>query len=213
MKTSTPKRKQLHPFKEPARADSYRSDRKKKGATQCTQCQSVNVKGRWNPIKKTQFTRPEGLIQNRALCPACQQLNDHYALGVIELSGSDFQEQKSEVIGNLKNVELIARQRNDQHRILWIQDSKLKTKVYVTLPELARSMGRSLEKSFHGRTLYSRSSEEPFLRVRWKSDLTHFKHRPGSPLVKKFLDSQESPPPLSLSKSKSFRRRGGASQR
>ena len=217
MKTPTPKKKYAHPFKEPARTDSYRSDKKSKGPSQCPQCKAVQIKGRWNPIKKATFTQAVGLISNRLLCPACQQFNDRYALGVIELSGTEFQSKKQEVLGNLKNVELIARQRNDQHRILWVLDSPDKTKVYVTLPELARSMGRSLEKSFHGKTLYARSTEEPFLRVRWRSDIAHFKHRPGSPLPKAALKStlshSVSTSSLRQGKSRSFRKRGNPSER
>ena len=167
-----------------ARVDPYRTDKKPKGLIQCRECQAVSSKGRWLPHHHTQSKNPYGVIHSQSICPACKQLKDHYAMGVIELSGRSYQEKKSEVIGNLRNLELIARKRNDQHRILWMNDQKTMTKIYVTLPELARSMGRSLERSFHGKTEYIHSSEEPFLRVRWKSDLPHFRHKAGSAVLK-----------------------------
>ena len=103
-------------------------------------------------------------------CPACRQLEDHFAMGVVELHGELWKTKRDLVLNTIYNTEGVARFRNDQERILWLHESEPVTKVYVSLPELARQVGRQLQKSFHGKTMYHRSTEEPFLRVIWNSD-------------------------------------------
>ena len=208
MKSKLPSRNQVHQFKETARVDPYRTDMKPKGPIQCKECKSVSIKGRWLPLNKTKFTDQFGVILNLGLCPACQQLRDHYAMGVIELSGKQYESKKSEIIGNLRNLELIARRRNDQHRILWMNEQKKMTKVYVSLPELARGIGRSLERSFQGKTEYIHSNQEPFLRVRWKSDLPHFKHKIGTPFVAQYIQTEIQEKQRVRGKSNQLRKRG-----
>ena len=107
------------------------------------------------------------------------------------LHGARWREQQATVLDTLARVEQIARSRNDQERILWLRTFRGVTKIYVSLPELARHIGRELGKTFKGDVRYSRSPEEPYLRVRWYSDAR------GSPT-----------PRGRLNKSKALRNRG-----
>lgn len=91
-------------------------------------------------------------------------------MGVVELHGETLKEKKQNILETIANTENIARSRNDQERILWTRTYRGVTKVYVTLPELARHIGRELQKSFKGKTEYHRSTEEPYLRVIWRTE-------------------------------------------
>jgi hypothetical protein len=110
----------------------------------------------------------------------------------------------------VRNTEAIARHRNDQERILWVQELKTMTKVYVALPELARKIGRELEKSFQGYTEYSRSTEEAYLRVRWWPTFRHMKHRPGHPFRRTLELRESSAGKMRANKSRAFRARSGS---
>lgn len=167
----TQRRKQTHQFKETENVDPYHSGMKHRGLSVCSQCASVNIKGRWLSSQQAKARKLATPKSGSLTCPACRQLKDRFALGVIEIHGNKWKEKQDEVFRTLRNTESIARNRNDQQRVLWTQEVRGITKIYVTLPELARRIGRTLERSFQGVSEYKRSSEEPYLRVRWWSDL------------------------------------------
>lgn len=194
------RRPNVHQFKESARQDPYRSQSKPRGTPQCPVCESVSIQGRWVSSRQMRTLSPSVLVTGELKCPACRQLEDRFASGVIELTGENWKKNKEMVMNTINNTQEIARNRNDQERVLWIKDTGEVTKVYVSLPELARQIGRELERSFQGKSEYKQSTSEPYLRVRWHSDLPHMKHRPGAPFPLK-----EQPQP----KSKSFRTRSG----
>lgn len=168
--TAVRRRKPLHQFKETARVDPYRSSSKEAGHTLCPKCGATSIRGRWLTPEQTAF---RGKPDRRMKCPACRQLEERFAQGVVELHGSRWLKYREEVARTIRRTEKIARYRNDQERVLWTSERAPgpAAKVYVTLPELARRIGRQLEKSFHGIAEYVRSTEEPYLRVRWWSDL------------------------------------------
>ncbi len=155
---------------EPRRHDPYRTTSKPKGTPQCAVCRSVSVRGRWIPERNLTTSPNERTSGKKTLCPACQQERDKYAGGVIELHGTTWSGHQKQVYETISNTEEIARSRNDQMRVLWTRTYRGVTKIYVTLPELARHIGRTLQKSFKGVTEYHGSSEEPYRRVIWNSD-------------------------------------------
>jgi NMD protein affecting ribosome stability and mRNA decay len=170
-------------LKEPHRQDPYRSSRKPAKNPQCPSCRAISVNGRWYvedegvarlvrsklQRTKTAIVRQKPLARLAfELCPACRQLRERYAQGVVELHGEQWKQSADEILQTIDNSETIARKRNDQERILWTRSFRGVTKVYVTLPELARRIGRSLQRSFKGKAEYHRSTEEPYLRVIWR---------------------------------------------
>jgi len=191
--------------KEPRRKDPYRSKTKPAGTPQCPKCLAFNVRGSWVPQGKSNGST-DGDKHPSLLCPACRQLKEKYAMGVVELHGENYRKNKKVIVSTLQKTEKILRVRNDQERILWTNLSEGVLKIYVSLPELARQMGRELEKAFKGITEYSHSPEEPYLRVRWWSDAESGGHEPGAPLrlkKKNPMKPKSAPKP----KSKAFRGR------
>jgi hypothetical protein len=193
------RRNRVHPFKETSRIDPNRSQSKSAGIPRCPICGSMAVRGRWLPATQAKSKKPQLVVTSEQKCPACKQLKQRFALGVVEIHGEYWKKKMDLVNNTIHHTEKIARSRNDQQRILWTKTLGGVTKVYVTLPELARRIGRELEKSFRGVTEYIRSGEEPYLRVRWWSDLPPIAHQTGAPL--------RSGKKKSLHKSKSFRSR------
>jgi hypothetical protein len=110
---------------------------------------------------------------DRLTCPACRQLRDKYAEGVVEIRWSGHPEAHEKLVQILETVnrtEMIERERNDQDRILWTKTYRGITRVYTSLPELARHIGKTLEKTFHGKTEYKKSGAEPYIRVVWSPE-------------------------------------------
>lgn len=168
--------------REPRRQDPYRTKDKSRAGSQCRNCGVINVRGRWYPPEEVhpRGSRKRKVSEHRNkhaktggtddLCPACRQLKERYASGVVEIHGTRWKELAEQIDETIRNTERIARVRNDQHRILWTRQWRNTMKYYVTLPELARQIGRTLNRSFKGVVEYERSTEEPYLRVVWDSD-------------------------------------------
>ncbi|MCM2276641.1 MAG: hypothetical protein NDJ89_01025 [Oligoflexia bacterium] len=165
--------------REPSRQNPYRTEAKPRGTPRCEACRAVNIRGKWyseeaarERLPAPARTRPAAprARAKRTICPACLQLEERYPMGVVELHGAAWRAKDLLVREMIDNTERIARERNDQERVLWYQSFRNVTRYYVTLPELARHIGKMLEKSFNGSVEYHRSTEEPFLRVVWNSD-------------------------------------------
>jgi NMD protein affecting ribosome stability and mRNA decay len=147
------------------RVNPYRDSTKPADQPQCRKCGAINIRGNWLPEKKKQP------LNNKTICPACLQQQQQYAMGVVELHGQAWQKQRDDVWRTILKTEEVARSKNDQQRLIGTRDFRGITKVYVTLPQLARHVRRELGKSFKGgKVEYHLSEHEPYLRVIWKSD-------------------------------------------
>lgn len=167
------------------RADPYRNQLKIAGNPRCPSCEATLVHGSWLSPHQLGARKRKVDSRAKAKCPACRQLADRYALGIVELRGKEWKKNADQVLRTIENTEMIERNRNDQERILWIESDKTTTRIYTTLPEIARHIARTLEKSFQGFVEYRRSGDEPFLRARWWSDDAAHGHEPGAPLEMK----------------------------
>ncbi len=125
--------------------------------------------GRWERSHRVIRAR---YAKKNSLCPACLQGRERVAGAVLLLSGERAKEKLEEVLGTLRNTEAVAQSRNDQERILWIDERSGTIRVHVTLPELARRMGHVIGRAFKGVVEYHRSTEGSFLHVVWNSDGT-----------------------------------------
>jgi hypothetical protein len=192
-----------------SRKNPYRDDSKPAGTPSCKICHAVSVRGRWIPereaSKKKIDAEERAAQENTKTCPACQQMRDRYALGVVELHGDSWREHADLVLRTIENTEQIARARNDQERVLWSRTVRGVTRVYVTLPELARMIGHELGRTFKGKidivnggSKGGRQEGDFFLRVVWDSD------------AKAPKQAQNARTPHTEGRSKHWRSRGAA---
>ena len=130
MKDSSARRNILHQFREAARANPYRSQIKPKGTPKCPSCKAVSIRGRWVSPSQVQALNPTVLVTGELKCPACRQTEDHFALGVVEVFGEKWQKKRELVSNTIKNTEAVVRHRNDQERILWIDETESSLKVW-----------------------------------------------------------------------------------
>lgn len=163
-------------FREPRRQDPYRSTTKPAGTPQCPTCKGILIRGKWYPEDEALEKLPKRLTPKaksarpKELCPACRQLKEKYAQGVVEIHGESWHEIEDLIDETIRNTARTARVRNDQQRILWTSTWRNVAKYYVSLPDLARQIGRVLGRTFKGSVEFQRSTEEPYLRVVWNSD-------------------------------------------
>src|SRR5438105_2673731 len=106
---------------EPRRQDPYRSKTKYEGMPRCPSCRAVFIHAQWVAEKKAREEIPLYTRLPSETCPACLQLKDRYAMGVVEIHGDRWRDLEREVLGTIQNTEKIARFRNDQQRVLWSQ--------------------------------------------------------------------------------------------
>lgn len=156
---------------EPRRQTPYRTELKTSLA-RCPSCHGVSLRGHWlSEAQAKKRIAKETIIGTAGMaCPACRQKKDRYAEGVVELHGTKWRKNSEMIFQTIGNTEAIERSRNDQGRVLWSRSAKDVTRIYVSLPQLARHIGRQLKRTFKGKVEYRRSSEEPYLRVVWDSD-------------------------------------------
>jgi NMD protein affecting ribosome stability and mRNA decay len=171
MRISTLRKWSPRQTREMARLDPYRTESKPGGNLQCQECGAINTKGTWRIPGATPKKKTSKSMKN-AVCPTCKQQHEHFAMGVVEIQGDGWKKTKQDVLNTIQRTEKIGQHRNPQYRILSVQSVKNRVKVYVSLPELARHIGRQLKKSFHGATQYIRSNNDRFLRVIWSSNQT-----------------------------------------
>lgn len=185
--------------REPHRQDPYRSKTKQLGTPRCPECRGVLVKGKWYAETEARPKLPRFARLPSETCPACRQAKDRFAMGVVEIHGEAWKADEEQILATVLNTEKIARSRNDQQRVLWRNTYRNVTKFYVTLPDLARQIGRVLSRSFKGELEFRRSSEEPYLRVVWNSD--------GASLAR---SGRHKPGPVKRTRGSRFRTRGRA---
>ncbi len=120
-------------------------------------------------------------------------------MAVVEMHGKKWQTKTDLVLSTIDNTQKIARARNDQERVLWTQRDRKVLRIYVSIPELARRIGRVLQRTFKGKSLYhfnAKGVREPYLHVIWDSD------RDSNSASKADINSSH--------RSKHYRRRGAS---
>ncbi|MGZ3686995.1 MAG: hypothetical protein ACXVBW_01760 [Bdellovibrionota bacterium] len=143
------------------------------------------MRGRWVPENTARAELKKRFKKippfESAECPACVQTREQVAMGVVELRGARWREMSDEVMKTVLDSERIARLRNDQQRILFTRSARGVLKLYLTLPELAHHIGRELMRTFKGDVEVLRSTEEPFVRLIWDSDIKDSEAKRGTP--------------------------------
>jgi len=139
--------------------------------TRCPVCGAVYNKKRWQFIdeKDIKLSNDNDYIAE-AKCPACRKIEDHYTMGIVELSGKFIPLHKDEAMNLIKNEEEKEMGKNPLGRIIGIEDKMDKIYIETTNEALALRLGRALFKTFKGSIEYKFSENQKLVRVLWRRD-------------------------------------------
>jgi hypothetical protein len=145
---------------------SHRTPRSLPEPSICEVCGDVYRNRRWSmPEVKQQ------LATNQVVCPACQRQRSGVPSGYIYLQGSFLAEHRDEITHLLLNEARHSLEDNPLARIMeWETDSEGRITVTTTTEHLARRLGRSLGKAYHGKLRYGLSQRNKLARVWWQRD-------------------------------------------
>lgn len=142
------------------RNDPYRAKEKHREPTICESCGALFINGRW-----TWDDIPPEVYE--AICPACQRIEDHYPAGIIEVSGSFFQDHHTQIINMIRNINSKEISEHPLERIMDIKEKRGKTTVTTTGLHIARRIGDALFSAYEGELDYN-YDDENLIRVKWK---------------------------------------------
>ena len=131
--------------------------------TLCPKCGAVFVKGRWKwakPLSKDDVTS--------TLCPACRQIKDDHAGGVLALSGSFLTAHREDILNRVRNIEEAEKKDHPLQRIMGIVDKGEQIEIRATSEHLVARMAKALKSDFNGELDLSFMREEHFARAHWR---------------------------------------------
>lgn len=140
--------------------DAYKSRGKLPEPCVCPQCGAVFHQGRWRWMEA-----PAGA--QRATCPACQRLHDHYPAGFLSLAGPFFLGHRDEIMHLVRNHEQRERAEHPLQRIMAVEEEDTAALVTTTDIHLARGIGEALHHAYQGELEFHYNPEESLLRVHW----------------------------------------------
>ena len=136
----------------------------------CPSCQAIYHKKRWVMDEKLLYDIKKHPEVKYHKCPACRKIEDHFAMGLIELSGDFVIEHKADLINLIKSEEKRAMEKNPLERIISIDRKNDKIEVAVTTDSLALRIGRVLERAYKGKSDYKFRSGDKYVTVHWKRE-------------------------------------------
>lgn len=147
----------------PKRENPYEATEKYPDNTLCPECGVVFVKGKWTWAKP----QAEGEVHSM-LCPACRQIQDDYAGGVLTLSGAFVAAHRDDILNRCRNVEAAEKKEHPLQRIMAIVEKGEEIEIRATSEHLVARMGKALKSDFNGELELSFGLEENFARAHWR---------------------------------------------
>jgi len=104
-------------------------------------------------------------------CPACQRQLSGEPSGYVYAQGSFLAAHRDEITRLLQNEAQRAAEDNPMARIMkWQTDPEGRITVTTTTEHLARRLGHTLSKAYHGKVRYGLSQRNKLARVWWQRD-------------------------------------------
>ncbi|HMK64923.1 MAG TPA: BCAM0308 family protein [Thermodesulfobacteriota bacterium] len=144
------------------RDDVYFQREKWSEPTICSQCRSVYTQGRWTWNK----TIPDSA--HKAVCPACRRINDDYPAGIIEMSGSFFDQHKEEILNLIRHEESMEKEEHPLERIIKIIEEDEGTTVTTTGVHVARRLGHAVNSAYKGEYEAQYLEDDQRIRISWQ---------------------------------------------
>jgi NMD protein affecting ribosome stability and mRNA decay len=160
-KDATPRPTRRDRLIEDSKHDVYKSKRKPKEPTTCSDCGAVFRDGRWTWVSGAGLPAGER-------CPACQRILDHYPAGIVTLRGEFQLEHRDELLGIARNVEEREKAEHPLKRIMESRREQGSLVITTTDMHLARSIGDAIHHAYEGELDYEYVKEGTVLRVEWR---------------------------------------------
>jgi len=131
--------------------------------TVCPDCGAVFLKGKWTwgkPLRREDVSS--------MLCPACQQIKDDFAGGVLTLSGSFLPAHREDILNRVRNIEEAEKKDHPLQRIMGIADRGEEIEIRATSEHLVARMAKALKSDFDGELELSFMPDENFARAHWR---------------------------------------------
>lgn len=149
--------------------DPYLDFRAYPEPTVCPECGLVYRGKRW--IKDDVYYQAVKKKAEKHLCPACRKIKDHFAMGVVYLSGVFLNKHREEIVNLVRNTAEGEFRYNPLERVMELKEDKERIEVKTTSEHLAMSLGRALQRAFNGELRYAFSYNEKKIRVYWSRDI------------------------------------------
>lgn len=143
--------------------DPYLTRKSYKEPTICPRCGLIYRHRRWQRMPEFD---PESAVE-RHKCPACRKEEDHYVMGIVQISGGFFGTRRAEIVNMLRNEEKKILNHNPLERIMGIVEEEDGVRVETTSENLALHLGRTLYHAYGGDVQYRFSDEQKLARVFW----------------------------------------------
>ncbi|RKX69175.1 ATPase [candidate division WOR-3 bacterium] len=134
--------------------------------TVCPKCGIVYIDKRWQ--YRPRFSPPADTKYRK--CPACRKIEDHYAMGLVFLSGDFIPEHEEEITHLIQNQGRQSFRRNPLDRLMSMVKVKDGYRIETTTEHLALTLGRALYHAYGGELEYRFSEDQKVVRVYWHRD-------------------------------------------
>ncbi|MGA1190704.1 MAG: BCAM0308 family protein [Bdellovibrionota bacterium] len=148
--------------------DAFQLRGKLRDGSSCKTCGVVFHKGlmRWATDiaeHESEEILPETLFE----CPACQRTREQVPGGVITIRGMFFHQHEEEIRNLIRRIEKEERSLHPMQRIIAIAPIRMGVEITTTYEHLARRIGESLRKAYHGELTIDYLKDEKLVRVLW----------------------------------------------
>lgn len=138
----------------------------------CPRCQAVWHKGKWSLDPAVRRETRRWRTPTILVCPACHSAKAGIPMGILYLTGSYLERNRSEILNLLRNGARLAAAKNPLERIIRIQaDSRHPLVVETTSEKLARRLGRAVINACGGALDIRFSHENKLVRIYWRRDV------------------------------------------
>lgn len=133
--------------------------------TRCAKCGLIYQDGAWKHALQA-----NGRHYQWKLCPACTQIRDGQAGGVVQFSGAFTGSHRQELLNRIRNVEKQTKEERPLERIISVKEGKEGITVSATTEHLVARMGKSIQRDFGGELDLRYAPDENFAYVHWHRD-------------------------------------------
>lgn len=132
--------------------------------TRCPACNLLFQDGVW----KKSFAN--GKECRWKLCPACTQIRNGQAGGIVQFSGAFAGNHRQELLNRIRNVERHTKEERPLERIISMKENKSGITISATTEHLVVKIGKSIQRDFGGDLEFRYAPDENFAYVHWRRD-------------------------------------------